>query len=395
LKKNLINRMLKIKKIEAKEVISGSGIPTIAGKLILDNDSEVVTTVPTNLNNFSYQSVELKDNDPLRYEGQGVTQAVSFINDLLGPKLVGVTPDKQFEIDGWLITSDSTKNKSKLGVNTIFIISSLIAKAGGLMNNQSLFTYLTGLYEKRLNIKVSNKKVPTPIYTLSPNNQEIYIISSTSNPIAQSLPVMVAVSLVFKNFFQVDSSSSIIDMIEGLISTCDEKQYHFGKDVFLGINFLGKLKADHFINVVNNLTKKYLPLMIFDPLFGDSFGDWHNLNNSLSKETYLVSDVLTSGNSERIQRAIKEKSCSSFIIKPSEIGTITETIDLTNLIRKNNLSYIISSGDAETEDSFVADLSVGLQSEFVRFGPTIHAENTSKYNRLMEIEKEINSKVKS
>ena len=132
--------------------------------------------------------------------------------------------------------------------------------------------------------------------------------------------------------------------------------------------------------------------MIFDPLSGDSFKDWNNLNNSLSKETYLVSDVLTLGNHDRIQKAISEKSCSSFIIKPSEIGTITETIDLTNLIKKSNLSYIISGGDAETEDSFIADLSVGLQSEFVRFGPTVHSENVSKYNRLMEIEKEIINK---
>lgn len=377
--------MLKIKKIEAKEVISGSGLPTIAGKLILDNGYEVTTIIPTNFKNFSYQSVEIKDND-------SVAQAVSFINNLLGPKLAGVSPDKQFEVDGWLIKADSTKNKSKLGVNTIFTISSLMAKAGGMMNNQSLFAYLTSLYEKRLNIKVPEKKIPTPIYALSSNNKGVYIISSTSNPIAQSLPVMIAVSLVFKKTYQVDSSTSIIDIIEGLISTCDEKQYHFGKDVFLGINFLGKLKTDNFINIIDNLTKKYLPLMIFDPLSGDSFGDWYNLNNSLSKETYLVSDMLTSSNYERIQKAINEKSCSSFVIKPSEIGTITETIDLTNLIKKNNLNYIISSGDVETEDSFVADLSVGLQSEFVRFGPTIHSENTSKYNRLMEIEKELNVK---
>jgi len=203
---------------------------------------------------------------------------------------------------------------------------------------------------------------------------------------------MIAVSSVFKKTYQVDSTSSIVDIIEGVIGTCDEKQYHFGKDVFLGINFLGKLKTDSFIKVIDNLTKKYLPLMIFDPISGDNFGDWHSLNDSLSKETYLVSDTLTLGNFDRIKKAISEKSCSSFILKPSEIGTITETIDLTNLIRKNNLSYIISSGDSETEDSFIADLSVGLQSEFVRFGPTLHSENISKYNRLMEIEKELNLK---
>jgi len=384
--------MAKIKKIEAKEVISGFGLPTIAGRLVLDNGTEVTTIVPTNINNLPYRSAEVEDKDPSRYEGHGVTQAVSFINDLLGPKLVGVSPDKQFEVDGWLIKTDSTKNKSKLGVNTIYTISTLIAKAAGLMAGTSLYTYLTALYEKRSDVKLSSKKIPTPIYSLSSNNQEVYIISSTSNPISQSLPVMIAVSSVFKKTYQVDSTSSIVDIIEGVIGTCDEKQYHFGKDVFLGINFLGKLKTDSFIKVIDNLTKKYLPLMIFDPISGDNFGDWHSLNDSLSKETYLVSDTLTLGNFDRIKKAISEKSCSSFILKPSEIGTITETIDLTNLIRKNNLSYIISSGDSETEDSFIADLSVGLQSEFVRFGPTLHSENISKYNRLMEIEKELNLK---
>lgn len=370
--------MAKIKIIEAKEVTNSQGNPTVDGRLILDDGLEVTTSIPTNANTLPYQSVELK-----------TSQAVSYINNLISPKLIGISPEKQFEIDGWLLKADSTKNKSKLGVNTIYIISSLINKAGSLINKQKPWEYLNSLYEKRLNLKINNKKIPTPICALSSHNQEVFIISSTSATFSKSFPMLISISRLFNLSYHIDNSTSIIEVIEGLTRICEENKFHFGRDVFLGINFLSKLKTDNFISVINNITQKYLPLMIFDPLSGDGFSQWRSLNENISKETYLVSDIFTHGNFERIEKTIAEKSCSSFMLRPSEIGTITEMIDLTNLIKKNNLSYIIGSGDIETEDTFVADLSVGLQSEFVSFGPIKHSENVSKYNRMMEIEKEI------
>ena len=139
--------MAKIKKIYAYEIIDSRGYPTIEGRLILDNGISVTTSIPAGTSRGKTEALELRDNDNSRFDGMGVTRAVSYINDLIGPKLVGVSPLKQQEIDGWLIKADGTKNKSKLGGNTVLTISQLIVKAAADDLKISLFKYINNLYQ--------------------------------------------------------------------------------------------------------------------------------------------------------------------------------------------------------------------------------------------------------
>jgi len=150
--------MAKIKKIFAYEIINSRGYPTIEGKLILDNGKQVTTSIPSGISKGKDEALELRDNDPKRFSGKGVQKAVSIINEGIGPKLIGVSPLKQQQIDTWLINADGTKNKSKLGANTILTISQLTIKAAAIDQNIPIFKYINNLYQQTFNENLKIEK---------------------------------------------------------------------------------------------------------------------------------------------------------------------------------------------------------------------------------------------
>lgn len=419
--------MAKIKSIHAYEIIDSRGFPTLEGKLLLDNGLEVVSSVPAGTSIGKYEALELRDNDKTRFEGMGVSQAVIYINDLLAPKLVGVSPSKIADIDHWLVQADGTKNKSRLGANTCLLISQLIVKGAAKEQGVSLFRYLNALYTLLFKSQIKIEKIPTPIFNVmnggkhANNNldfQEFQIIPSSSYNFASAYQMGVeffhelSKVLAYRNAnisvgeeggFTPNFTTNF-DALEVMNETISQKKYQLGVDVFLGLDIAAShfykedsyiikdkahpLKISDYLEFIKDLLKKYSPLVLEDPLDQDDWSSWTKLNSEISKETYLVGDDLLATNKERLMRAIKEKTCSTILVKPNQIGTITETLEVIDIARKNNFNYILSHRSGETNDTFIADFAVAVQSDFTKFGAPSRGERVAKYNRLWEIERE-------
>ncbi|OGK23320.1 phosphopyruvate hydratase [Candidatus Roizmanbacteria bacterium RIFCSPHIGHO2_12_FULL_37_9b] len=419
--------MSKIKKIYAYEIIDSRGYPTIEGKLILDNGVEVTTSIPSGTSIGKSEAIELRDKDETRFNGMGVTKAVSYINDLLGPKLVGVSPLKQKDIDLWLIKADGTKNKSKLGGNTTLTISQLLVKAAATDLKVPLFRYINSLYQSLFDSPIPIERLPDPIFNIinggkhANNNiefQEFQIIPSSSYSFTDAYKIGVEIYhelqkvLAYRNSnisvgeeggFAPDFPTNL-DAIEILNETIAQKNLKIGLDVFLGLDIAashfykdGKykikdkphlLKVDEYLDYIYKLATTYSILVLEDPINEDDWPKWSEFNQKIPKNIYLVGDDLLTTNKERLERAIREKTCTTILIKPNQIGTITETLEVINLARKNNFNYIVSHRSGETNDSFIADFAVAVQSDFVKFGASARGERLAKYNRLWQIERE-------
>lgn len=419
--------MAKIKKLYAYEIIDSRGYPTIEGKIILDNDKEVTTAIPAGTSIGKYEAVELRDGDNKRFDGMGVSQAVSYINDLIAPKLIGTSPLKQQEVDQWLIKADGTSNKNKLGANTILTISQLFTKAGAMDQGMPLFRYINSLYKNIFKTEIQIEKIPTPTFNIinggkhGNNNlefQEFQIIPSSLFTFSKAYQIAVEIFhelkrvLLYRNAnisvgeeggFTPNFTSNM-DAIEVLVETVTKKNLKFGIDIFLGIDLASSnyfkddryfikdrnhpLKTEEYMKFLTDMTKTYSILVMEDPINQDDWETWKKLNSIISNEIYLVGDDLLTTNKSRLERAIKEKSCSTILIKPNQIGTITETLEVVDIARKNNFNYIVSHRSGETNDAFIADFSVGVQSDFVKFGAPSRGERVAKYNRLWQIERE-------
>lgn len=419
--------MAVIQKIIASEVIDSRGYPTIEGSLFLDNNIIVKTSVPSNFPIGKYNAVELRDNDPKRFNGFGVTIPISYINTLISPKLIGVNPSKQQEIDAWLIKADNTKNKNRLGSNTILLISQLVAKAAALDQHITLYQYLNQLLLKHHKLEIKLEKIPTPIFSLinggkyANNNldfQEFQVIPSSSYSYSDGLQVGVELYHELKNMLQYRNATIAVgeeggftpnfasnrDALEILKETILKINKKIGIDVFLGLNIAAShffkdqkyllhdhaspLRIEEYYKELTKIISEYSLLVVEEPFNRDSWTDWKKLNSEISDQAYLVGNDLLESNKDRINTAIKEKACSSIIIKPNQVGTISEVLSLIDLAKKNKLSYIFSDRSGETNDDFVADFAVATQADFVKFGAPCRGERVAKYNRLWEIEKE-------
>jgi len=419
--------MAVIQKIVASEIIDSRGYPTIEGTLYLDNNIVVKSSVPSNFPPGKYDAMELRDNDVLRFNGFGVNIPISYINTLISPKLVGANPAKQQEIDSWLIKADQTKKKNRLGSNTILLISQLVAKAAAQDQKISLYQYLNQLLFKHHKIEVKMEKIPTPIFSLinggkhANNNldfQEFQVIPSSSYSYSNGLQIGVELYHELKNMLQYRGATIAVgeeggftpnfasnrDALEILKETIIKVNKKIGIDVFLGLNVASThffkdqkyqihdrpnpLKIEEYYKELIKIIAEYSLLVVEDPFSQESWNDWKKLNSEISDQAYLVGNDLLESNKERVNIAIKEKACSSIVIKPNQVGTISEVLSLIDLAKKNKLSYIFSDRSGDTNDDFVADFAVATQADFVKFGAPCRGERVAKYNRLWEIEKE-------
>lgn len=419
--------MYKIKQIRARQIFDSRGYPTIEGKLYLEDGRSVITAVPAGTSVGKYEAAELRDRDPLKFDGMGVSQAISYINNLIAPKLIGVEVEKQQEIDLWLIKADQTKDKSRLGANTTLTVSQLIAKAAALSSNIPLFAHINNLYKNTFKTQIPLLKVPNPIFNIlnggvhANNNieiQEFQIVPSSSLQFSAALDMGVEIFHELKRVLLYRNASvsvgeeggfapnfqTNIDALEALQEAIVKKGLRPGLDVFMGLDIAASqffkedkyflkekphaLKKDEYFEYVMSIIKNYPLITLEDPFAEDDEASWKKLNSQMSKEIYLIGDDLIVTNKERLLRAIKDSTCSAVLIKPNQIGTITETLEVIDIARKNSLNYVVSHRSGETNDTFIADFAVGVQSDFVKFGAPSRGERVAKYNRLLEIEQE-------
>lgn len=423
--------MLKVKNIFAYEIIDSRGFPTIEARMTLDNGYEAITSVPSGTSIGKYEAVELRDNDRSRFDGMGVSTSVSYINELIAPKLIGVSPQKQKEIDYWLVKADGTKNKSHLGANTILAVSQLFVKAAAYELGLPVYAYVNHVYKNNFSQPITLERVPTPIFNIinggkHANNtlefQEFQIIPSSSFSFTKAYQIGVEFYhelkrvLIYRNAnISVGEEGGFTpnlmtnaDALEVLKETANRKNLKLGIDIFFGLDLAAShfyknerymikdkqkpLTTQEFLDFLINLTKTYRMLIMEDPINQDDWASWSKLDEAIAQDIYLVGDDLLTTNKERLERAIKEHSCSTILIKPNQIGTIMETLEVIDIARKNNINIIVSHRSGETNDDFIADFAMGVQSDFVKFGAPSRGERVAKYNRLWQIERTLSQK---
>ncbi|MBP9781568.1 phosphopyruvate hydratase [Candidatus Woesebacteria bacterium] len=415
--------MATIQGIWAREVLDSRGIPTIECTLWLDTGGIVAASVPTGSSIGKYESVEIRDRDQNRFLGKGVTQAVQSINTLIAPQLIGKDPTSQQEIDQLLINLDGTAKKEKLGANTLLAVSQAVIKGGALSVNQPLYFYIQSKYKMSQTLKI-----PTCIYTMvnggehGANNldiQEFQIIAASHLDFSNSLNMAVT---MFHHLSQVLAAKNAIhsvgpvggftpnlynntDVFELLIETAKTTSYVFSQDFFLGVDAAaskfytgGKYhlreraegySSTELLEYYKKIYDVFRVLCFEDPFREDDEKMWQQITAELGETSRIVSDLLTATNPERTQKAIDKKMANTLLVKPHQIGTMSETIAVIQLAKKAGWQILVSHRSGETNDDLIADFAVGIGADYVKFGPPNRGERTAKYNRLLMIEAEL------
>jgi enolase len=415
--------MPNIQGIYAREILDSRGLPTIECTLWLDNGGIVVTSVPAGTSVGKYEAKELRDNDPSRMMGKGVLQAVNNINTIIAPQLVGKDPTQQKEIDQLLITLDGTPDKSKLGANTILGVSQAVCKAGALTNNVALYYYIFNTFQLAQELFI-----PTNIFTVINGGehgadnldlQEFQILPASHISFPESLSMAVTLFqkleevLILKGAIHsvglvggfTPNLYSNSDVFEILVETIKSSPYTLAQDLFFGVDAAasefysgGKYTLrdrsqpyanNELIEYYKKIRSLYNVFYLEDPFAEDDTGSWETITKYLGDTTRIVGDSLLATNEAKVKEAIEKKYCNTLLVKPNQVGTITETIGVISLARQAGWSIVVSHRSGETNDDFIADFAVGVGAEYSKFGPPNRGERTAKYNRLAQIYQEL------
>ncbi len=415
--------MSKIKKVVAREVLDSRGNPTIE----VDVVAEKITAsaiIPSGASTGSHEALELRDGDKKRYNGKGVLKAVNNVNKIISKKIIGLNCENQKKIDELMIKLDGTENKSKLGGNAIVSVSMAVCKAGSISKNIPLYQYINQIY----NLK-SKLSLPVPQLNIMNGGkhagiendiQEHMIVPVKFKSFKESLRAGVEVyhelGKLLKGKFgsqgillgdeggfvpKIDNVEARLELIDKAIDNTGYK----GK-IFMALDCAAseffysdyyKIRGKDYspgelVDFYRNLIKKYKIVSIEDGMAEDHWNGWKQLNKELGGKIQIVGDDLLVTNVNRINEAVEDNACNALLLKVNQIGTVTEAINAAKLAFKNKWNVVVSHRSGETEDSFIADLCVGLGANQSKFGAPARSERTAKYNRLLRIEEELGKK---
>lgn len=419
--------MAKIKTVYAREILDSRGNPTIETTVWSDNGHGAVASIPSGASTGRLEAVELRDGDLKRFGGLGVLKACANVNQVISKYLVGQDPLKQNDIDQILLNLDGTENKSKLGANAILSVSQACFELGAACAEIPTFEYCSQKYGFP---SPSPLHLPTPIFNLINGGkhgggnldfQEFHLIPSSRKSFSASLEIGSEIyHLLKKTLIDKKATSSVgdeggyapslfsnEDAIELLVETIEASPYKLNEDLYLGLDIAaselyqnGKyrisdvkdpLSGSQMVDFLIDLNRKYNLLSIEDPFDQDDWNEWENLTTSLGKQLMIVGDDLLVTNKSRLQEAIKRSACNAIIIKPNQIGTISETVSVVKMAKENNFSIIVSHRSGDTDEDFLADFAVGIAADFVKFGAPGRGERVAKYNRLLFIQEYLES----
>lgn len=414
--------MAKIKTIKAREILDSRGNPTVETTVTLDDGSQAVTSIPSGASLGKYEAVELRDNDPKRYKGKGVLKAVDNVNNLIAPKLIGMKATDQIKIDKFLIELDGTHNKSNLGANAILSVSQALVETAAVSQKLPTYQYVASLYGFKL-----EKKLPAPTFNLINGGkhgagnldfQEFHIVPSTINPYKTALRIAEEIyqtlEEVLDKYGAIHSVGdeggyapdlfSNADALELLMEAIKKSGHGFNREVFLGLDVAaghffrngkykikdrtGPMTTDDLVNFYKELNKQYPLFSLEDGFYEDDWDGWVKISRQLP-DTIIIGDDLLATNKFRIKEAIKKEACNAVLVKPNQIGTISETVYVTMTAREAGWKVIVSHRSGETNEDFIADFAVGIGADFTKFGAPARGERVAKYNRLLAIEEEI------
>lgn len=420
---------LGIEEIRAMEVLDSRGNPTVQVEVRTEEGYFAKALVPSGASTGSFEAVELRDGDKTRFMGKGVKKAVENVNKKISKKLKGMNVYEQRRIDEALIELDDTPNKSNLGANAILGVSLAVAKAAANSLGMELYNYIGGINANILPIPMMNILNGGKHSDNNINIQEFMIMPIGSITFAERLKRGVEIYHTLKKVLKekgysvgvgdeggfapsLESEEQALDLIIEAIKLAG---YEPKKDIVLALDIastemyeeakkIGKdgyyfwktkiLKTkEEMIEYIVNLCDKYPIASIEDGLAEEDWESWEILTHRLGNTIQLVGDDLFVTNRERLKRGINKNIANSILIKPNQIGTLTETLDTIQLAKENGYRTVISHRSGETEDTTIADIAVATNSGQIKTGAPCRTDRVAKYNRLLNIEQELSANI--
>jgi len=423
-----------IKDVKAREILDSRGNPTVEVELLC-NSGVVRAMVPSGASTGTYEALELRDGDK-RFNGKGVLKAVSNVNNIIAPKLKGMDCIDLVAIDRLMLKLDGSPNKSRLGANAILGVSMAACRAGAIAQDKTLYSHISEIFTK-VNLnglkKAKNPKfiLPVPSFNIinggahagnSLNIQEFMILPVGAKSFREALRFGAETYHSLKSLLQKKYGRESINVgdeggfappikstEEALSVICEAiKAAGYSNEVKIGLDCAAsefydeksccygvdnkKFKSSELVDFYDALVKKYPIVSIEDPFSEDDFAGFSMMTRKLGSKIQVIGDDHLVTNVERIKKALKEKSCNSLLLKVNQIGTVTEAMSAAALALNNNWRVMVSHRSGETEDSFIADLVVGLGNGEIKSGAPCRSERLAKYNQLMRIEEELGNK---
>ena len=395
--------MAKIKKIKGRQVFDSRGNPTVEAEVFLKDGHFASAIVPSGASTGTYEAFELRDKNNKNYLGKSVLKAVENINGPIKKALNNIDINDQKKIDKTLLDLDGTEQKKKLGANAILAVSIASCKLAAIENNTPLYKYLGNSKSYQLPIPLLNI-INGGVH--AKNNldiQEFMIrpekVKSFSEAIRRSFLVIQNLKGMINNTNVGDEGGFAPNLtnneeaIELIIKAIEKSGFKPGEEVSICLDVAAnELNEKKTIDYYYELTKKYPIKSIEDPFTEDDWKSW----KKITKETniQIVGDDLFATNISRLQKGIKEKAANAILIKPNQIGTVTETLEVIKFAQKNKFKTIVSHRSGDSEDTFIADLAVGTKSNQIKTGSLSRSERVAKYNRLLRIEEELGKHAK-
>ncbi len=415
-----------IEHIHAHEILDSRGNPTVAVSVLTKNGALGQASVPSGASTGAHEAHELRDGDANRYGGLGVRKAVRNIHQKITPAIRGMKVSAQREIDAAMIELDGTKNKSRLGANAILGVSLAVASAGARSKKMPLYAYIRWVFD----IVEESWRLPVPLMNIlnggrhADTNLDIqeYIIAPVGiRTFREKVRAGSEIFHALGDILRADKIDTDVgneggyapnlgtteDALVYIMKAIRKAKYSPGRQIRLGLDVAAsefydekkdryimrtdrkKMTDEEMIELLESWVSRYPFLSIEDGLAEDKWSGWEELTRRLGKKIYLIGDDLFVTNKTRLQEGIERKVANAILIKPNQIGSLSETIDTIMLAKAHKYKIAVSHRSGETTDTSIADLAVAVNAEFIKTGAPSRSERLAKYNRLMEIEEEL------
>ncbi|MGK7913504.1 MAG: phosphopyruvate hydratase [Synechococcus sp.] len=403
--------------ITAREILDSRGRPTVEAEVFLESGISGLAQVPSGASTGSFEAHELRDGDNERYAGKGVLAAVSNVETVIAPELIGQDVLEQTDVDRLMIELDGTQNKSKLGANAILAVSLAAAKAGASLVGLPLYRYLGGPLANVLPVPLMNVLNGGAHADNNVDIQEFMIVPLGAPTFSEALRYGAEVFAVLKSILgskglttsvgdeggfapNLGSNAEALDL---LMAAIEQAGYTPGQDIALALDvasteffsngmytFEGAQKsATDMVGYYEQLLAKYPVVSIEDGLAEDDWDNWTLMTQQIGDRCQLVGDDLFVTNPQRLQKGIDSSAGNSILIKLNQIGTLTETLRAIDLATRNGFTSVVSHRSGETEDTTIADLAVATRAGQIKTGSLSRSERIAKYNQLLRIEAEL------
>ena len=413
--------MSQITHIQAREVLDSRGNPTIEVDVITETGIIGRSIVPSGASTGVHEAIELRDGDKGRYLGKGVLKAVENVNKILNEEMNGMFVTDQIEIDAKMIELDGSENKKNLGANAILGVSLACAKAAAQITGQPLYRYIGGVNANLLPIPMMNILNGGSHADNKIDIQEFMIMPVGANSFSEALRMGVEVFHNLKSVLKSKGHSTNVgdeggfapnlgsneEAIEVVIEAIGKAGFKPGEDVVIALDPAASefydtekkvykfestnqvMSSSEMVAYWKNWVNKYPIVSIEDGLAEDDWEGWKEMTKVIGQKIQIVGDDLFVTNVKRLKRGIKEHSANSILIKVNQIGTLTETINAVQLAMQSGMTTVISHRSGETEDSFIADLAVALNTGLIKTGSASRSDRIAKYNQLLRIEESL------